>query len=120
MADRMLFITWAEPVRGREERSLEVFNEAIGMYGRMQQDGRIEGFDVTLLAPSMDIAGFIAVRGSVEQIAALREDEEYLRNMIDASLCVDSLRVCDGYSGAEVARQMTLYQDAIAKVPQMA
>lgn len=120
MADRMLFITWRTPVRGREERSLEVFNEAIGMYGRMQQDGRIDSFDVTLLAPSSDLGGYIAARGSAEQIAALREDEEYLRNMIDADLCVEGLRVCEGYANAGIARQMELYQEAIAKVPQVA
>lgn len=120
MADRMLFITWGEPVRGREERSLEVFNEAIGMYGRMQQDGRIDSFDVTLLTPSTDLGGYIAVRGSTAQIADLREDEEYLRNMVDASLNVENLRVCDGYTNEGIARQLAIYQDAVAKVPQMA
>ena len=120
MADRMMMITWGEVVRGREERSLEVFNEAIGMYGRMQQDGRIDSFDVTLLAPSTDLGGYIAVRGSAAQMAALREDEEYLRNMVDASLNVENLRVCEGYANAGIARQLAIYQDAISKVPQMA
>ena len=41
MADRVLFITWGEVVRGREERALEVFSESLGFYGRLQQDGRI-------------------------------------------------------------------------------
>ena len=49
MADRILFITWKAPVRGLEERAVESFNEAIGLYGRMQQEGRIESFDVALL-----------------------------------------------------------------------
>lgn len=118
MADRMLFITWGTPVRGREERSLEVFNEAIGLYGRMQQDGRIESFDVTLLAPSSDLGGYIAVRGSAAQIAEVREDEEYLRNMVDASLNVEDLRVCEGYANEGIARQLAIYQDAVTKVPQ--
>ena len=120
MADRMLLITWSEPVRGREERSLEVFNETVGMYGRMQQEGRIESFDVSLLVPSSGLGGYIAIRGSLEQIAAVREDEEYMRNIVDATLCVDDIRVCDGYTGAGVARQMEIYQEAMAKVPQMA
>ena len=30
MADRVLFISWNAPVRGREERGLKVFNEAMG------------------------------------------------------------------------------------------
>ena len=120
MADRMMMITWGEPVRGREERGLEVLNEAIGMYGRMQGDGRIESFEVVLLTPSTDLGGYIAARGSAAQIAALREDEEYQRNIVDATLCVNNVRVCEGYCDAGVARQVELYQEGIAKVPQMA
>ncbi len=73
MADRVLFISWNTPVRGREERGLEVFNESMGLYGRMQQDGRIEKFDVVLLGASGDINGYIELHGSTEQIAAVRE-----------------------------------------------
>ena len=52
MADRLLFLSWGAPVRGREERSLEVFNASMGLYGRLQQEGRIEGFDVALMTPN--------------------------------------------------------------------
>ena len=72
MADRMLFVGWGESVRGAEERGIEVFNEALGLLGRMQQDGRIEKFDVALLAPNSELAGFISVQGTAAQISALR------------------------------------------------
>jgi hypothetical protein len=120
MADRLLFIGWETPVRGREERGLEVFNEAIGLYGRMQQEGRIEGFDVVLLGPNGDLNGYIAVHGSAAQLAAVREDEEFQRNMIDASLVVDRLRQIEGFTNDEVARQTARYQESIARVPQAA
>lgn len=120
MADRMLFISWGTPVRGSEERGLEVFNEALGLYGRMQQDGRIEGFDVTLFDPNADLNGAIQIRGSAAQLATLREDEEFQRTMIDASLIVDRLRLIEGWSDEGVAHQMTLYQEAISRVPQRA
>jgi hypothetical protein len=120
MADRILFIAWGNPVRGLEERSLEVFNEAVGMLGRMQQDGKIEGFDVALLAPNTDLDGFISVRGTAEQIAGLREDEGFQRNTIDAQLTVDGIRHIEGYTNEGVAGQMAMYQQAIAKVPQRA
>jgi hypothetical protein len=118
MADRMLFIGWGTPVRGAEERGLEVFNEALGILGRMQQDGRIEGFDVCLLDPNGDLDGFICTRGSAEQIAGLRADEEFRRNMIDAGLVVDDFRHFEGYTNEGVAEMMGMYQEAIAKVPQ--
>jgi hypothetical protein len=120
MADRVLFISWRTPVRGREERGLEVFNESMGLYGRLQQEGRIEKFDVVLLGASGDINGYIELHGSAEQIAAVREDEEFQRNTIEASLIVDDLRQAEGVTNDEIARQMGLYQQSVARVPQMA
>ena len=118
MADRVLFIGWSTPVRGREERGLEVFNESIGLYGRMQQDGRIEKFDVVLLGPSGDLNGYIELHGSAEQLAAVHEDEEFQRTTIEASLIVDGLRLIDGITNEEIARQMELYRQSLARVPQ--
>ncbi len=120
MADRMLFIGWGMSVRGREERGLEVFNEAIGLYGRMQQEGRIEKFDVVLLGPNTDLSGYIELHGSAEQLAAVRESEDFRRNLADASLIVDGLRHIEGFTNEGVAREMSLYQESIARVPQTA
>jgi hypothetical protein len=120
MADRVLFISWGQPVRGLEERGLEVFNEALGLYGRMQQDGRIESFDVTLLTPNGELNGYMALRGSADQLAAARDSEDFQRVTIDAALVVDDLRLIDGYVNEGIARQMALYQEATAKVPQRA
>ena len=61
MADRVLMICWGAPVRGREERGLEVFNEAVGILGRMQEDGRIEKFDVVLLGPNSLMDGCVTI-----------------------------------------------------------
>jgi hypothetical protein len=121
MADRMLFIGWGANVRGREERGLEVFNEALGICGRMQQDGRIEKFEVRLLGPNAsDLYGYIEVHGSAAQIAAVREDEEFRRNTMDAAQIVDGLRHIEGAVNEGVAETMAMYQESISKVPQSA
>lgn len=120
MADRVLFISWGENVAGREQRGLEVFNEAIGMYGRMQEEGRIESFEVVLLAPNADMDGYVAVHGSAEQLAALRESDEYIRSMTQASMIVHDLRAAEGYTGAGIARVMEIFQEAAEQVPQLA
>ena len=120
MADRVLFIGWGSPVRGSEGRGLEVFNEALGLLGRMQQDNRIEGFDVCLLEPNGQLNGFVTARGSAAQIDALRADEEFQRSTIDAAMIVDNLRHIEGYTNEGVARQMAMYQEAISQVPQRA
>jgi len=120
MADRVLFIGWGAPVRGREERGLEVFNEAMGLCGRMQQEGRIEKFDVVLLEPNGMLNGYVEVHGTAEQLAAVREDEEFRRNTIDAGFIVEGLCHIEGYADEGIARMMSLYQEGLAKVPQMA
>jgi hypothetical protein len=120
MADRTLVLTWGAVVRGREERSFETFNEVVGFYGRMQQEGRIEHFDVTLLAPNASINGFMQLRGSAEQLAAVREDTDFKRLLSEAMLIVDDLCMIDGYVNEGVSAQMALFQQAIAKVPQAA
>jgi hypothetical protein len=117
MADRALFIGFGMPVRGREERALEVFNEAVELYGRMQSDGRIERMDVCLLDPhGGDLGGFFMLHGSEEQCAALPNDEEFRRNMTDAGLIVENLGVVPAVTGEGVGREMGRYADALRKV----
>jgi len=119
MADRVLFISWGTPVRGLEEHGLEVFNEALGLFGRMQQDGRIESFDAMLFEPNGgSLDGCIQLHGSADQLAAVRMSEEFTRMLVQANLVVDELSLVGGYAGEGVARQMALYQEAIAAVPQ--
>lgn len=119
MADRMLFIGWGAPVRGREERGLEVLNEAIGICGRMQQEGRIERFEVRMLGPNgSDLAGYIEIHGTAAQIAAVKEDEEFLRNTMDANQITEGLRHADGWVNEGIARVMEMYQDSVSGMPQ--
>jgi hypothetical protein len=120
MADRVMFVGWGTTVRGREERALETFNEAVGLYGRMQQDGRIEALDVVLLGANSVLNGFMLLNGTAAQIAALSEDEEFRRVTLDASMIVDDLNVMPGFVNEGVGPQMAMFAEAAAKVPQHA
>jgi hypothetical protein len=119
MADRMLFVGWGATISGREARALEVFNGSIGFYGRCQQEGRIESFDVVLLEPhGGGLQGYVQLHGSADQLAALREAEDFQRLVLDASLIVEELGVVGGFTNEGVARQIAIYREAIAEVPQ--
>ena len=72
------------------------------------------------LVASGRIGGYMELEGSAEQISAMKDDEEFLRNFVNASLCVDDLRMTDGYCNQGVADQMAIYTEAVAKVPQTA
>ena len=111
MADEGLFLGWGPPVRGRERKSLDVFNETVQWYGELQQAGRIESFEVVLLEPhGGDLGGFVLVRGSQEQIAALRADEEFERLTTRASLIVDNVGVVGAYINEGLGRGMGIYE----------
>src|SRR5688500_6493740 len=120
MADRMVFISWGSPVRGREQRALEVFNEAIGMLGSMPRDRRIESFDVVLMRPNGDLNVYVQIHGSADQLAVVRESEDFRRNTADVLHCVQDIRHLDGVTNQGVADQMAIFQEAISKVPQHA
>jgi hypothetical protein len=117
MAERALFIGFGAPVRGREERAVEVFNEFVGMCARMQTDGRIERMDVSLLDPhGGDLGGFFLLHGSEEQCAALPQDQEFRRAVIDATLIVDNFGVVPARTGEAVGEEMAMYSEAVKKV----
>ena len=110
-------ISWGPPWPAARTRT-RVFTSH-GFCGRMQQEGRIEKFDVVLFQPNGELNGYIELHGSAEQIAAVHEDEEFQRNTVDASLVVDILRHVDGATNDEVARQFAYRtRRRVARVPQ--
>ena len=115
MADAGLFIGWGQTVRGREERALGVFNETLEFYGHLQSDGRIDDFEVALLDPhGGELQGYVMLRGSEDQIDAVRRDEDFQRLMIKGSLVVDDLGMIPASIGEGLARAMTMYQEELA------
>jgi hypothetical protein len=117
MAEAGLFIGWGAPVRGREAKGLGVFNESIEYWGRLQQDGRIESFEVVLLYPhGGDLAGFSLLRGSHEQLNDIGGDEEFLRLTARAGLIVERLGIVRAALGEGLEQQIGIYQDAIGEL----
>jgi hypothetical protein len=115
-----MVITWGQVVRGREERALDNFNAVVAYNAGLQAAGRVERFSVTLLSPNAVMGGFIQLLGTAEQLAGVRDDAEFQRLIVESSLIVDDLTVIDGYVDDGLAAQMALFQEAIAKAPQMA
>ena len=114
MADAALFIGRGQVTRGREKRALQVFNESVEYWGGLQGDGKIEDFEVVLLTPhGGDLQGFALLRGSEDQVSALRTDEEFQRRIARADLIVESQGVIDALIGDGIARGMGQYQGEI-------
>jgi hypothetical protein len=117
MADAGLFIGWGAPVRGREAKGLEVFNESLAYYGRLQQNDVIEGFETVILEPhGGELAGFILLRGSEEKLAKLRVDDEFVRLSTRAGLIVEGVGVVGAALGEGLEAAITTYQQAISEL----
>lgn len=113
MAGEALFIGWGQVVRGREKQALQVFQESMQYYGKLQQDGRIDSFDVFLLAPhGGDLNGFVVLRGDRQQLAQFRWSDEFERLVVRAASIVDRVGVVPAYGGEALAQQMQLFQQA--------
>jgi hypothetical protein len=116
MAQAGLMIGWDKPTSGREREALEVFNDSIAYYGRLQSDGRLESMEVVFLSPhGGDLGGFILLRGTPEQMDSIRRDEEFEQIMQNAALTVDGIGLVDCYLNEGVARGLEQYQAAIDK-----
>jgi hypothetical protein len=114
MADAGLFIGWGEVVRGRETEALEVFNETLGYYGRLQEEGTIESFEPVFLEPhGGDLGGFILIRGDAEKLASLRVSEEFTQLSLRAGLIVDRFGVVGADLAERLQRQMEYYTEQI-------
>jgi hypothetical protein len=117
MADEALFIGWGDPVRGRESKALDVFNESLQYYGRLQQDGKIESVDSWFLAPhGGDLAGFILLRGDREQLDAVRRSVEFELLLTRAGMIVDRVGAVNAYTGDALGRLVGQFQEATAEL----
>ena len=117
MADEALFIGWGEVVRGRESKALEVFNESLQYYARLQQDGTVESFDAWFLAPhGGDLAGFILLRGERERLDEVQRSAEFELLMTRAGMIVDRVGVVNAYTGEALGRLVGQFQEATAEL----
>ena len=100
MAEAALFIGWGPAVRGREQKSLQVFGEVLQFYARLQQEGTITSFEPVALEPhGGDLNGFMLVRGDSEKLGRLRGSEEFLRLNNRGSMVVENLGVINACIG---------------------
>jgi fructose/tagatose bisphosphate aldolase len=114
MAEAALCQLWGAVVPGREKEALNVYNETMQYWAGLQQEGKIERFEVTVLAPSGgEVTGFLVARGTAGQIDSLRRTKEYQQRVARVQLVVSHLSVADAYVDEGLAQIMGQYQEVI-------
>ncbi len=117
MAERVIFVGFANPVRGREQAAGKVFREALEYWGRSQAAGEIEGVDTVLLDPhGGDLGGFFLIKGEPEKLARLSASEEFAQFATRANLLVERLGIVGGVTGDGGTRQMAAFLEASASL----
>jgi hypothetical protein len=114
MADAGLFVGWGEAVRGREGQAVELFDEVIAYFGRLQEEGTIESFEPVFLEPhGGDLSGFVLIRGDAEKLAGLRVSDEFTHVSLRALLVVDNFGVVGADLAGRLQSQMEYYVEQI-------
>jgi hypothetical protein len=117
MAEAGLFIGWGAPIAGREAKGLEVLDESVQYWGRLQQEGRIESFEVVLLTPhGGDLEGFALLRGTSEQTASLIVDDEFERLTTRATLIVQRVGVVPAVLGDGLEKTIGMYSQQVGEL----
>jgi hypothetical protein len=112
MAGEALFLGWGPVVRGREQIALQVFQETLEYYGKLQHEGRIESFEPVLVAPhGGDLGGFILLRGERGRLDEIRSSEEFERLVVRAATVVDDVGVINAFTGESLGQAMSRFQN---------
>ena len=107
MAGRGLFIGFGYPVRGREQKAGAVFGEAIELWTRYQQEGKIESWEAMFLDPhGGDLGGFFILRG--DAVGEIYGDDAFQRLITRAQLIVENFGVVGAQMGDRIQAQMQL------------
>jgi hypothetical protein len=108
MADHALFIGWGTPVRGRERKAVQVFNESVQLWSAAQARGDIENFEVVLLEEhGGDLGGFALLRGEREKLDRYHASEEFQVAVARANFIVEGLGIVNAALGEAIARSMS-------------
>jgi hypothetical protein len=100
VAMNALMIGWGAPVRGREQKALDAFQEVLQFYGKLQQQGEIQSFEPVALEPhGGELAGFLLVKGDPEKLARIRGSEEFIALTTRAQLLVDDIGIVGAFVG---------------------
>jgi len=117
MADFGLFIGWGAPVRGREQKASTVFNEAVGYFTQLQNDGKIAGWQPVFLEPhGGDLSGFFLIWGERDAIAAIRASDELVRLNTRAGTIIDNYGVVGAVTGDQIASQMQVFLESAGEL----
>ena len=118
MAGEALFVGWGQVVRGREQRALQVFQETIAFYTKLQEDGRIASFDATLLAPHGGTSPAFFSCTANNHLWTHPRERGVPSILGRAGSVVDNVGVVSAYTGDALGQVMGIFGELSQELPQ--
>lgn len=115
MSDHGLVLAWGTPVRGREQKAMEVFLEGQELVAKAEANGEIASSETVINQPSAGgiPGGHTVVWGTPEQIDAYERSEGFERIVARAGLIVDGLGVTRAIRGDALVQAMGRWGESI-------
>ena len=114
MADAVIFIGWNRPIVGREKQAMQLFQKVTEYNSKLQAARKIEGFEVVILSPhGGDLNGFMMLKGDAKKLAEVRQEENFVQLVTEASYCLQGYGVVPGYTGAGVTNVLSQWSKLI-------
>lgn len=116
MSEAALFISWGQPVHGREKRAGAQMRESIAYCRRLEKEQRIGRVEwASLSRQGGDLWGIGLLHGTPEQLDALRRTEEFARWIVSLTLVCEDVSVIDAAVDERMLEAgMGLYADVVA------
>ncbi|MFW2387174.1 MAG: hypothetical protein ACN4G0_02480 [Polyangiales bacterium] len=116
MADAAILIRWNRVVPGREQQALSLFGQSLEYYGTLASEGAIDSYEPVMLNPSGgDLNGFILLRGSADQLDAVKREDRFIDIMMRAAHNCEGLGVNDAFLEGELQARMSKWAQIIAQ-----
>ncbi len=114
MADSAILIRWNRVVPGREQQGLTLFGQSLEYYGTLVSEGKIESYEPVMLNPSGgDLNGLILLRGSADQLDAVKREDRFIDIVMRAAHTCEGLGVNDAFLEGELQARMTKWAQII-------
>jgi hypothetical protein len=116
MPNAALILRWDRVVPGREPQALSLFGQALEYYGSLQSEGSIASYEPILMDPSgSDLNGLIVIRGSADQLDALRRQDRFIEITMLATHQCEAFGVVNAHLGDELQARMARWAQIITQ-----
>jgi hypothetical protein len=114
MADAALVLQWDRVVPGREQQALSLFGQVLEYYGTLQSEGAIDSYEPVIFDPNgSDLNGFILIRGSGDQLDALRRKERFIELTMQAAHQCEHFGVINAHLEGQLQARMAKWAQII-------